>query len=217
MKRQKKETKSGESLSGQMAWNKSEQAALRRLRTPREIQSFIDDLTYSVDNFTRSARGALALKRAHCFDGALVAAAALEFHGERPLLLDLRAVRDEDHVLAVYKRGKHFGAIAKSKFSGLRFREAVYSSVRELALSYFEHYFNFAKQKTLREFSVPLDLTKVTSVDWRFSHKPVDVLADTLDALPHTDILTPEMARSLSRVDDNMFRAGAGRWTSRKG
>ena len=204
-------------LKALAGWSTEDLATLRRLRSPRQIQDYIDGLTYSLDNHTRSARGAFRAGKAHCFDGALLAAAALECHGEKPLLVDLRAERDEDHVLAVFKQGRHFGAIGKSKFSGLRFRDAVYASVRELAMSYFEHYFNFARQKTLREFSVPLDLRSVREIDWRYSANPVDDLADVLDALPHTRILTPEMQRRLSRVDANMFQAGAGRWKSRRG
>ena len=81
-------------------------------------------------------------------------------HGFPPLLLDLEAVRDDDHVLAVFRRRGHWGAIAKSNYAGLRFREPVYRTLRELAMSYFEHYFNLAGEKTLRGYSRPVNLTR---------------------------------------------------------
>ena len=100
--------------------------------------------------------GAFCARTAHCLEGALLAAAALRVQGQPPLLLDLEAVRDDDHVLAVFKQHNCWGAIAKSNYSGLRFREPVYRTLRELAMTYFEHYFNLEREKTLRKYSRPI-------------------------------------------------------------
>ena len=99
-------------------------------------------------------------------EGALLAAAALRVQGFPPLLLDLEAVRDDDHVLAVFKQHGHWGAIAKSNYSGLRFREPVYCNLRELAMSYFEHYYNLEAEKTLRAYSRPVNLGRFDRIGW---------------------------------------------------
>src|SRR5438128_8456694 len=117
----------------------------RRLDTPERIQRFLDNIPYNteLDGETfRSPRLVLRDRTANCIEGAVLAAAALRVQGEAPLVMDLTAVHDEDHVIAVFKRRGLWGAIATSKFTGLRYREPVYRSLRELAMSYFEHYFN---------------------------------------------------------------------------
>ena len=121
-------------------WTRAELALLRPLRTPGRIQSFVDSLAYRTEDAPASPRRVLAERRAHCFDGALLAAAVLRFHGHPPLLLDLRAVHDDDHVLAVFQVDGNWGAIAKSNFVGLRYREPILRTLRDLALSYFEPY-----------------------------------------------------------------------------
>ena len=116
---------------------------LRSLKTPESIQLFLDrDVAYNKEpqgETIRSPRRVLRDLTGHCLEGALLAAAALRIQGQSPLLLDLGAVRDDDHVLAIFRRGGHWGAIAKSNYSGLRFREPVYRTTRELVMSYFEH------------------------------------------------------------------------------
>jgi hypothetical protein len=142
-------------------WNRHERAALRKLSTPRRVQDLLDRLAYRTEDEPASPRLVLSERRAHCFDGALLAAAALRFHGHPPLLLDLRAVHDDDHVLAVFRQGGGWGAVAKSNFAGLRYREPIHRSLRELALSYFEPYYNLKRRRTLREYSAtPLDLRR---------------------------------------------------------
>ena len=142
------------------AWTRAELAVLRRLRSPGRIQDFLDGLAYRTEDLPASPRRVLAERRAHCFDGALFAAAALRLAGHKPLLVDLQAVRDDDHVLAVYRDRGRWGALAKSNFSGLRFRDPIFRDLRELAASYFEDYFNLRGEKTLRNFSVPFDLSR---------------------------------------------------------
>lgn len=134
-------------------------------------------------------------------EGAVVAAAALEFHGHHPYLLDLEAVRDVDHVLALYRIDGHWGAIAKSNYPSLRFREAVYRSIRELAMSYFEHYHNTRGEKTLRAYSRPISLTRFRG--WQTGPDTWGI-AEHLVQVPHTKVLTKAMEDRLSRLDDRL-------------
>jgi hypothetical protein len=147
----------------------AERAVFRRLATPEKIQRFLDDLAYNKEpdgNTCRSPRRVLRDRTAHCMEGALFGAAALRELGHPPLLLDLEAVRDDDHVLAIFRSRGCWGAVAKSNYSGLRYREPVYRSLRELAMSYFEHYYNLKREKTLRRYSRPVNLARFDSIGW---------------------------------------------------
>jgi len=117
-------------------------------------------------------------------------------------------VRDDDHVLAVFRERGRWGAVAKSNFAGLRYREPVYRDLRELAMSYFDDYFNSAGERTLREYSVPLDLRRYDRLDWTFRDDHLHYLSDRLDGLPHRDLLSPAMVRALRRVDARSMQAG---------
>ncbi len=189
-------------------WTEDELAVLRRLTDTEKIQAFLDSLPYSTDNFSRSPRSVLRDRRANCFDGALLAAAALRFLGLPPTVVDMRAVRDDDHVIAVFRRNGHLGAIAKSNFVGLRYREPIYRSTRELVLSYFEDYYNLDGERTLRSYTAPVDLSKYDNLDWMFKDEGVEVIAARLNARRHYPLLTEEMIASLSKVDERSFRAG---------
>lgn len=179
-----------------------------RLATPLAIQRFLDDVPYSADPIYRSPKSVVRDRRAHCFDGAMFAAAALERIGHPPLLVDLRAVNDDDHVLAVFRSRGHIGAIAKSNYTGLRFREPIHRTLRELAISYFEAYFNSAGQKTLRSYSSTLDLRRFERLRWRDDDRAMDSIAAALDRLRHTPLLAPAAARALAPVDPRSLRAG---------
>jgi hypothetical protein len=150
-----------------------------------------------------SPRTVLRERTAHCLEGAVFAAAALRVLGHPPLLLDLEAVQDTDHVIAVFRLRGHWGAIAKSNFSGLRYREPVYRSVRELVMSYFEGYVNLRGERTLRAFSRPVNLGRFdrSHPDWMVSDAPLWWIAEYLVDVAHTRLLTPAMVRDLSRVD----------------
>src|ERR1700680_4050188 len=146
-----------------------ELSLLRRLNTPERIQRFIDDIAYNKEvggPTCRSPRRVLRDRTAQCLEGALFGAAALRVHGWQPLLLDLEAVRDDDHVLAIFRQRGCWGAIAKSNYSGLRYREPVYRSLRELAMSYFEHYYNLKREKTLRNYSRPVNMARFDAIEW---------------------------------------------------
>jgi hypothetical protein len=191
---------------------RAESAALRALRSPDRVQRFLDDqIAYNKepDGATcRSVRRVLRDRVAHCVEGALLAAAALQLQGHRPMLVDLEAVRDDDHVIAVFRRGVAWGAVAKSNFAGLRFREPVYRSLRELVASYFEHYYNLEGEKTLRAYSRPLDLSRFGDGAWLTSEDDVWSVPETLCTLRHYRLLTKPMERSLSRMDARLFQAG---------
>lgn len=187
----------------------AERAVFRRLSSPEKIQRFIDELNYNKERggiTCRSPRSVLRDRTAHCMEGALFGAAALRMLGDRPLLLDLEAVRDDDHVLAIFQRHGHWGSIAKSNYAGLRYREPVYRSLRELVMSYFEHYYNLRKEKTLRRYSRPVDLSRFDARHWMTAEQDVWFVPEYLTEISHTDLLRPPVL--LSRVDDRLFAAG---------
>jgi hypothetical protein len=192
-------------------FNPSERGVFRRLTTPAKIQRFLDELAYNKEPdgpTCFSPRRVLQSRTAHCMEGALFAAAALRVLGRPPLLLDLEAVRDDDHVLAVFRQRGHWGALAKSNYAGLRFREPVYRTLRELAMSYFEHYFNLAGEKTLRRYSRPVNLKRFDGIEWMTSAEDVWAIPEYLVVIPHTPLLSPAMERSLSRMDARLMAAG---------
>jgi len=191
-----------------MTWTRAELAFFRRLSTPERIQQFLDGLTYRAELEPACPRGVIVERRAHCYDGALFAAAALRRLGHPPRLVDLRAVRDDDHVLAIFRVGRSWGAVAKSNFTGLRYREPIFRTLRELALSYFEDYFNTDGEKTLREHSGALSLTQFDRLAWEFRPDGLQRISDRLDALRHRRLLTPAQERRLARVDPRSMEAG---------
>ena len=189
-------------------WSASERRLFKRLSSPFKIQLYIESLKYNTDGFTRSPREVMRLGRAHCFCGAFFGAAALEQLGYPPLVVDLRANHeDDDHVLAVFRRRGCWGAVAKSNYTGCRFREPVYRTLRELAMSYFNVYFNLAGKKTLREYSLPFDLRKLKDVNWRFTREDLSPLGARLDRVRHFRLLDRRAEKELSPADDRLYRA----------
>ena len=185
-----------------------ERKLLKSLSTPWKIQSFLNSLPYNNEpdgDTCRSPRRVMRDRTAHCFEAALFAAAALRVNGWAPLILDLVAVRDSDHVIAVYKIDGCWGAIALSNFSGIRFREPIYRTIRELAVSYFEDYFNLQGEKTLRQYSRPVNLSRFDSIGWMTAEEDVWAVAEYLVDIPHTPIFRPN--RRLY-VDKRLFDAG---------
>jgi hypothetical protein len=141
-------------------------------------------------------------------EGALLGALALRLLGYRPLLVDLEAVRDSDHVLAVYRKNGCWGAVAKSDYSGLRSREPIYRTLRELVMSYFEHYYNEAGEKTLRGYSRPVRLARFDPIGWMTTEEEVWEIPTHLAEIPHTPILTSATERTLARMDQRLYDAG---------
>ena len=193
-------------------FNPDERRILRKLTTPARIQRFLDcDIGYNLEprgDTCYSPRLVLRHGVAHCMEGALIAAAALRLLGYPPLIVDLEAVRDSDHVLAVYRVDGHWGAVAKSDYSGLRSREPVYRTIRELVMSYFEHYYNLEGEKTLRTYSRPVNLARFDRIGWMVAERDVWEIPNYLCEISHTKLLTPGMERGLNKMDERSFNAG---------
>jgi hypothetical protein len=185
---------------------------LRALKTPARIQKFIDGLTYQYANTAWSPQRTLRERKGHCLEGALVAAAALRVHGHPPLLMDLEGVRDDDHVVALYRERGLWGGVAKSNFAGLRFRAPVYRTLRELALSYFEHYYNLRGERTLRTYSVAVNLARLDGQGWMTSEEDVWCVPELLIAARHFPLFPDKVARALPRLDRRSFEAGMHGW-----
>jgi len=195
-------------LSIASTWTAGELKQLRSFKSPDRIQEYLDRLRYRYAGVPRSVRSVLESRTANCFDGAMVAAAALEQLGHPPYIMDLRAVEDDDHFLAVFKLNNCYGAVAKSNYSGLRYREPVYRTLRELAISYFENYFNLSGKRTLREYSALYDLRREKLTDWRMGTDSIEDIGTRIDAIRHYSLLTKRSEKSLVRVDRRSFHAG---------
>ncbi|MBM3384794.1 MAG: hypothetical protein FJY40_06635 [Betaproteobacteria bacterium] len=183
---------------------RAEFAVLRRLRTPEKIQQFLYGLKQNFEpngDSCHSVREVLRARRAHCIEGAMLAACALWVHGEPPLLLDLQAVRDYDHVVALFRRRGRWGAISKTNGIGLRWRDPVYRSLRELAMSWFHEYYNKRDHKTLRTYSVPYDLRRLQPAQWVTVEDGAWDVVDELEDIRHFKLLAPGQARSVMRRD----------------
>lgn len=191
----------------------AERAVFRRLNTAGRIQRFVDDLAYNKEPdgpTCRSPRRVIRDRTAHCMEGALFAAAALLQAGYPPLLFDLEAApnRDDDHVLAIFKVRGCWGAIGKSNYSGLRFREPIYRDLHELAMSYFEHYYNPRGEKTLRGYSRPMHLGRFDRMDWMTAETDVWAIPERLCEIAHRQLLTASQIRGLNRMDSRLYDAG---------
>lgn len=185
---------------------------LKRLSNPGKVQHFLDyQINYNKEEdgeTCRSPRRVLLDRLAHCAEGAFFAAAALRMHGHEALIVDLGAVRDDDHLLAVYQEDNHWGAIAKSNYAGLRFREPVYRTVRELVMSYYEHYYNPAGEKTLRTFSRPVNLKRFDRINWMTTDEDLWEICDYFCTVPHSRVMTLEMERKRRKMDKRLYQAG---------
>ena len=201
----------------QDGWSAPERRVLAKLSTPERIQRFLDEeIGYNHEKggeTCRSPRAVLRDRIAHCGEGSIFAAAALRFHGRRPLVIQLRAVRDTDHVLALFTRPdgrgrRSWGAVAKSNYAGLRYRSAVYRTVRELVLSYFEDYYSPSGERTLRTFTRPVDLSRFDAMGWETAEGDICDVADWIATRRFHPLLTRAQVRSLSRVDARLYHSG---------
>jgi hypothetical protein len=177
-----------------MDWTKDEIRFLRSMKDPDKIQ--------------RSPRWVIKKRSAHCFEGALFSAAALQFIGYQPLIVDMKSFNDDDHVIAVFKVDGHWGAVAKSNFTTLRFREPVYRSLRELVMSYFDFYFNIIGDKSLRSYSLPLDLSIYESRKWVTTDEDLEYIGDKLEKIRHYPVINNKMITNLKKASDTMLKAG---------
>ena len=190
------------------AFTPGELRRLRALKTPHGIQRFLDAMPYHLATTAWSPRRVLSERTAHCLEAAIFGAAALRAIGHPPLLLDLESVNDTDHVIAIFQERKQWGAIAKSNYAFLEFREPIYRTLRELALSFFPAYFNLRGDRTLRTFSRPIDLTRFDAHQWMTSEKDVWFIPEYLLTISHTPLMRPLIAKRLHRMGKRDFRAG---------
>lgn len=189
----------------------SDRRLLSRLTSPGKIQDFLDTLAYNPDeDWFRCPFSVLRDRRGHCFEGAVFAAFALERLGYPPLIVNMfpEPGTDDEHLIALYRRHGAWGAVGKSNFSGLRAREPIHRTLRELVISYFEPYYNVARKKTLRTYTRPLDLGRFDRYHWRESDETMFRIDSRLDALPRIALVTPAMVRGLQPVDERSYRAG---------
>lgn len=183
---------------------------LARLRTPEQVQDFVSALPVNFEpegDTCLSVGEVLRQRRAHCIEGAFVAACALWINGGRPLLMDFQAIGDDDHVVAIFQRGRYWGAISKSNHVWLRWRDPIYRSLRELAMSYFHEYVKGAK-KTLWKYSRPFDLSRRDPREWVTNAKDCWDVAEALDLSPHFPLITRAQAKRLRRRDTLELQAG---------
>lgn len=192
--------------------DKSELRVLRRLSTPIKIQDFLDQIPLNWEKAGEtyySPRQVLRENKAHCFEGALLACTALWLRGEEPLLLDLKAKGDDDHVVALYQRNGYWGAISKTNHASLRFRDPIYKNLRELALSYFHEYFNNSNgKKTLFSYTPKPFSLKKFGTDWITSETDLDYLVDELDHFKHQELVPSKNKRLIRPADKLERRAG---------
>lgn len=187
----------------------------KRLNTSSKIQDYINLIPFNFDErpgTCMSPRRVLQENKADCIEGALLASAILEFHGYKPLLLDLRSVKrpyDYDHVVALFKIDGFWGAISKTNHNVLRYREPIYRDIRELVISYFHEYFLNSGRKTLREYSVPLNLNIFNKINWRTTDSELVSIMKMLDKIKHYKILTKKQEKNLRKADKIEIKAGS--------
>lgn len=186
-----------------------QRAALESLGTPALIQAYLDATPYSPESINRSPLRVMQDRLAHCLDGGLFAAMALRRLGFPPLILDILPAphRDDDHVLAIFKVDGCYGAVAKSNFVGLRFREPVYRSLRELVMSYFASFFNIEGEKTLRAYTRPINLSTYDQMNWLWNDAAADAVEAYLKTLKTIPLITPTQAARLENADPLSFKA----------
>ena len=188
----------------------SERAALAQLDSPAAIQAYLDATPYSPEERDRCPLNVIRDRVAHCLDGGLFAAMALRRLGYPPLIVDLlpEPGLDDDHVLAIFKQNGGLGAVAKSNFVGLRYREPVYRTLRELVMSYFEDFYNVDGVKTLRGYTAPLNLGQFDRYGWAWSDDAVAPIVKRMGEIRRFSVIDGEAAQRLSRTDDLSYRAG---------
>jgi len=193
----------------EQALRKLEQREWVQLTSPRKIQDFLDGIPYSNESGYRCPLRVFRERMAHCFDGALFGAAAMRRLGHPPLIVNMLANdQDDDHMLALYRRNRHWGAVAKSNFADLRFREPVYRTLRELVMSYFEQFYNVERKKTLRSYTLPLNLKAFDKFDWMTNDGSLERIGKRLDEIRKVHLLTRRMIAGLSLVDERSYQAG---------
>ncbi len=192
--------------------SKEEERILRQLNKPWKIQDYLCSLKVNPEKNGEtclSPRRVLREQHAHCMEGAMLAAVALWMHGEKPLVMDLKTGNgDDDHILTIFQYKGCWGAITKTNHAVLRYRDPIYKTLRELALSYFHEYFLDNGRKTLRSYSDPFDFSKLPDTDWITSEKDLWHIPDAIDKSPHHALLTKDQITKLRKADPIERRVG---------
>jgi hypothetical protein len=182
----------------------------RNLKSPVAVQEYLDSIPYKAEELDRSPLRVITDGQAHCLDGGIFAALALWRIGFRPLILDLVPApgMDDDHVLAVFQVDGTWGALAKSNYPILRYREPVYRSLRELAMTYFEFFFSLQREKTLRAYTRPIDLSHFQDPSWMWDEEGVKKISKRLYSLKPIPLITEKSAQLLNLSDERTYKAG---------
>lgn len=195
-------------MSASDSFTAAEKKVFAKLTTPWKIQAFLDATPYSTDEWYRSPRRVISDGVAHCVDGALMACAALRRIGFPPLMIDLEAVRDDEHVVAVYRVNGFWGAVAKSNCTGLRYREPIHRTLRELVMTYFDVYFNTLGERTLRGYGLPVDLSTLDHLHWETREEGLKEVIDRVDKARHFRLMSDEQVAALNPMDERSVKAG---------
>ncbi len=192
--------------------NKEEIKILKSLNTPKKIQDFLNKIPINFEengDTCMSPRKVLRENKAHCIEGALLAAVALRVNGIKPLIVDLEAAdRDFDHVICVFQKEGKWGSISKTNHAVLRYREPIYNNIRELVMSFFHEYFDDNGNKNLRKYSVPVDLSRFDNLNWVISEEDIWEIPEYLVDVKHYPILTKKQIHSLRKADNLEIDAG---------
>jgi hypothetical protein len=185
-------------------------AIWRGLKSPLAVQEYLDSIPYKAEELDRSPLRVMTDGQAHCLDGGILAALALWQIGFRPLMLDLVPApgADDDHVLAVFQVEGGWGALAKSNYPNLRYREPVHRNLRELAMTYFEFFFNLRREKTLRAYTRPLDLSRVRDPSWMWDEAGIRKISKRLYSLKPIPLISDASASRLNLSDERTYQAG---------
>lgn len=193
-------------------YTQAEEKFFKKLSSPQKIQDYLNTLKFNFEKrgeTCMSPRRVIQRKTAHCMEGAMLAAAALEYHGAKPLVVDLRAKRpDVDHIVTLFKFRGFWGGITKTNHAVLRYREPVYKTIHELAISFFHEYFDGKGFKTLREYSVPINLNKFNKYNWRTSDEELFAIPKAIDAAKHYTLLSSFQLKNLRTADKIEIKAG---------
>jgi hypothetical protein len=189
-------------------WTARERRILAGLRTPEHIQRFLDELLYDEKGGAASPRKVMRTGKAQCYSGAIFACAALRELGYAPRLMWMDAVTDDGHCIALYQSGDLWGSVAKSNFTTIRSREPIYPSYLALGLSYFEGFFNQYGKRTMRGFTVPIELERFEPRGWRFSEGSLAYVDRAIDTAPRAWVLPRGRATRLSKVSEQLRQAG---------
>lgn len=190
-------------------YTKEEIKLFKNLNTPAKVQDYLNSLKHNPKDTWHSPRQVIKTKKAYCIEGAILAASIFQFHKQKPLLLDIRGKSpDVDHVLALFKQNGYWGAVSKTNHAVLRYREPIYKSIRELVLSYFHEYFLDNGKKTLRDYSLPVNLNKFNKKNWQTSQEDLGYIAEYIDDVKHYKILKPWQIKNLRKADKIEIQAG---------